>query len=113
MAQARHDRLKRKVGDAATEPEELVEARINLETAQQKVELLTTIARSAIDAAMAELAAAPDATRLRLLYEKGAVSQSVVEQAEAQAAAARTKLKVLESILKPSKAPAPDAKAKD
>jgi multidrug resistance efflux pump len=80
--------------------DELEEAAINRETAQQKVELLTRIAQSALDLAMAEHASATtDAARLRQLRQANALPQSQVDQAEAQVAAARAKIKMLETVL--------------
>ena len=104
LTQAKHDRLKKLGG--TVEHEEFESAEISLETSKEKLELLTRIARSSTDSAKAEiLAARAAAEHARKMYEKGYMTQSQVQQAEAQVAAAEARFKLLESIPNPSPPP--------
>jgi multidrug resistance efflux pump len=106
LAQAQHNRLKKLGSAAAVSQEEVEAAEIKLETAQQQVELLSSVARSAGDSANAELLAARAAAEhARKLYEKGFMTQSQVEQAQALILAAEAKLKLVESIVGPTPPP--------
>lgn len=101
LAETRHERLKR--AGAAISQEEVETAEINLDTARQKLELLTSVAKVTLETAQAELDAAREkAAFTRKLVAKGFVSMSEADQAVAQVAGAEAKLRLVESILSPS-----------
>lgn len=98
LAEAHYKRLQAE-GDAISRGE-LDAAQIELETARQKLALLGTIARIALEAAKAEFAAAKvTLERSTVLRDQGVVTHDETAQAEAAVAAARARLQVLESIL--------------
>jgi hypothetical protein len=97
-AQAQMERFK--ALKSAVSLEELESAKINLDAAKEKVELLTALARSAVDSARAEFGAASAAAKqLSELTAKGYINPSELHQAEAQLEAAGAKVKAIESVL--------------
>ena len=110
QAQARHDRLKKLAAGGASQ-EELDAAKLGLEAAKEKVEMLTELARSAIGSVRAEYEVAlAHAKRVEELRNKGLASQADIYPANAQIEAAKSKLRMLESILGSGMAPAAPAK---
>jgi beta-lactamase regulating signal transducer with metallopeptidase domain/WD40 repeat protein len=108
LAQAKFDRVKKLGASGAVPSEETLEAEINLDTAQRKLDLLTGIAQSALDLGRTELTAAEaDLSHISRLVQKGFAPKSQVEQAEAQHLAAQAKLKLLHSLLGPTVGPTP------
>jgi hypothetical protein len=99
LARATVDRMK-KLGSSAVANHELLAAEINLEAAQRKLNLLTSIAQSGLAAAKAEYAAAEAnlAHTLRL-HEKGFITSTQLEIAKARVAAAQGRLDSLSSIM--------------
>ncbi len=101
LAESRHDRLAR--AGAAISQEEVETAAINLETARQKLDVLTRIAQARLNTAKAELDAALErAEYSRKMFEKGYVTQSQATEAVAKATIADANLKLIESIVSPS-----------
>jgi beta-lactamase regulating signal transducer with metallopeptidase domain len=100
LAQAQYERMKKLSSSATIPQEELDVAAINLDTAREKVELLTRIARSSFDSANGELLSARAvAEHARKMYEKGFMTQAQAAHAEAQISGAEAKLRIFDSIL--------------
>ena len=75
-------------------------AEINLDTAKRKVDLLTAIARSAMNTAKIELGAAQSGLeRMRELENAKVIPQGMIAEAEVKVVAAQEKLELLNFIL--------------
>lgn len=102
LAQSQYDRIKALSRTTSVSQEELESSQIKLEVAQQKVNLFTSFARSANNAARAEVQAARIAAdHARKMVEKGYTSAAQFEQANARVQNAEMNLQVVESILNP------------
>lgn len=85
---------------AATENSAMAAAKIRLQTARDKVELLNTIAEAAYDVARSELNVQERlAARTRLLSQKGFASAAGMEQVESVLVSLRSRTRVLEAMV--------------
>ncbi len=106
LAQTRLARLKPAGPAIATD--EFLTAQIQLDAAQRKLNLLTMVAKAAMDSAKSELDMAQDrAAWSNRMLAKGYIAQSQQQQAAGQVAAAQSKIKAIESMLNPNAAAAP------
>jgi multidrug resistance efflux pump len=84
----------------AVSQQEANEAKIELEAAEKRVQLLSGFIKDAVNTARAEIATAEEElARVSQLSRKGFVAQTEVDRAKSRVDAARARVKQLETIL--------------